>query len=73
MLAATEVEEIEEVHWTELGMPESLWVSRVKGFGPLIVSIDAEGQNLFENNKVIYNERKDKLVAEISEKVRFIK
>jgi L(+)-tartrate dehydratase beta subunit len=73
VLAATEVEEIEGVEWTELGMPESLWISRVKEFGPLIVSIDSEGNNLFEQNKVIFNERKDKLVDEISSKVRFIK
>lgn len=73
VLAATEVEEIERVEWTDLGMPESLWVSRVKGFGPLIVSIDTQGNNLFKKNKVVFNERKDKLVAEISEKVRFIK
>jgi len=53
VLAATEVEEIERVEWLDLGMPESLWVNRVKGFGPLIVSIDAEGNNLFKKNKVI--------------------
>ncbi|MFA6507203.1 MAG: L(+)-tartrate dehydratase subunit beta [Treponemataceae bacterium] len=73
VLAATEVEEIEKVEWLDLGMPEALWVSRVKGFGPLIVSIDANGDNLFKKNKVVFNERKDKLVAEISEKVKFIK
>lgn len=73
VLAATEVEEIERVEWLDLGMPESLWVNRVKGFGPLIVSIDAQGNNLFKKNKVLFNERKDKLVAEISEKVKFIK
>jgi L(+)-tartrate dehydratase beta subunit len=73
VLAAAEVEQIERVEWLDLGMPESLWVNRVKGFGPLIVSIDAQGNNLFKQNKVIFNERKEKLVAEISEKVRFIK
>lgn len=73
VLAATEVEEIEGVEWMELGMPECLWISRVKGFGPLIVSIDSEGSNLFENNKKVYNARKEKIVAEISRKVRYIK
>lgn len=51
VVAATQVEEIEEVHWTELGMPESLWVCRVKEFGPLIVSIDTHGNNLIAENK----------------------
>lgn len=73
VLAATEVEEIEGVEWTELGMPESLWISKVKEFGPLIVSIDTEGNNLFEINKVIFNERKDRIVSDISAKVGFIK
>lgn len=73
VIAATEVEEIESVHWTDLGMPESLWTSRVKGFGPLIVSIDAHGNNIFEQQKVIYNERKEKALKALYEKVRFIK
>ncbi|NLC84681.1 MAG: L(+)-tartrate dehydratase subunit beta [Ruminococcaceae bacterium] len=73
VIAATQVEEIENVHWLDLGMPEALWYCRVKEFGPLIVSIDAEGKNLFEQNKVIYNERKEKELAELYQKVRFIK
>ena len=43
VLAAECVEEVEERHWPELGQPESMWVMRVKEFGPLIVSIDAHG------------------------------
>lgn len=73
VLAATEVEKIENVEWQELGMPEALWVSRVKNFGPLIISIDTKGNNLFEVNKATYNERKKSIVADISGKVRFIK
>ena len=73
VLAATQVEEIEEVHWTELGMPESLWVCRVKEFGPLIVSIDTYGRNLFEQNKVKFNEKKDKVYERICREVHFIK
>jgi len=73
VLAATEVEEIERVEWLDLGMPEALWVCRVKAFGPLIISIDTQGNNLFEKNKLTFNERKAAIVAEISEQVRFIK
>ena len=58
-MAATEVEKIAEHHWDELGMPETLWCNQVKEFGPLIVSIDSQGRNLFEENKVIFNERKE--------------
>lgn len=73
VVAATQVEEIERAEWMDLGMPETLWVCRVKNFGPLIISIDSKGNNLFENNKKIFNERKVDIVNEISEKVKFIK
>lgn len=73
VLAATEVEEIERVEWQELGMPEALWVCRVKNFGPLIISIDTKGNNLFETNKAVFNAKKGPIVEEISQKVRFIK
>ena len=62
VVAATEVEEIVEAQWRDLGMPETLWHCHVNEFGPLIVSIDAEGRNLFEENKVIFNERKEKAI-----------
>ena len=73
VLAATTVEEIENEYWQDLGMPETLWVCRVKDFGPLIVSIDAEGNNLFEQNKVLFNERKDNALKGLYSKVKFIK
>ncbi|HTY23457.1 MAG TPA: L(+)-tartrate dehydratase subunit beta [Desulfomonilaceae bacterium] len=73
VLAATEVEEIERVEWLDLGMPEALWVCRVKSFGPLIISIDTKGNNLFEQNKARFNERKGPIVQSISRRVRFIK
>ena len=73
VMAATTVEEIEDAHWRDLGMPETLWVCRVKEFGPLIVSIDAEGNNIFEQNKVIFNERKEAALEDLYTKVKFIK
>lgn len=71
--AAKKVERITEVHWTDLGMPESLWVSEVKEFGPLIVSIDTEGNNIFENNKIEFNKKKEEVYESIAKEVRFIK
>ncbi len=73
VVAATCVEEIEDAQWQDLGMPETLWVCRVKEFGPLIVSIDAEGNNIFEKNKVKFNERKEAALKELYGKVNFIK
>jgi hydro-lyases, Fe-S type, tartrate/fumarate subfamily, beta region len=71
--AADKVESIESVHWTDLGMPESLWVCKVKEFGPLIVSIDTEGNNIFEQFKVEFNQIKEEQYAKIIPEVRFIK
>ena len=62
VVAAQEVEELVGVEWMDLGMPEALWIMKVKEFGPLIVSIDTEGNNLFDNNKKIFQERFEKLV-----------
>ena len=73
VLAATEVEEIERAEWRDLGMPETLWVCRFKEFGPLIVSIDTEGRNMFEENKIVFNEKKEKAIDEICKNVGFIK
>ena len=73
VVAAVCVEEIVRAEWRDLGMPETLWNCRVKEFGPLIVSIDSEGRNFFEEKKEEYNRRKDEQVAEISKQVGFIK
>ncbi len=72
VVAASEVEEILDAQWCELGMPETLWNCRVKEFGPLIVSIDTEGRNLFEENKIVFNRRKEQVVEQICKQVRFI-
>ncbi|MBO6240566.1 MAG: L(+)-tartrate dehydratase subunit beta [Butyrivibrio sp.] len=73
VVAATEVEEIVDAKWKDLGMPETLWNCRVKEFGPLIVSIDSSGRNYFEEKKVEYNKKKDEQVELISKQVGFIK
>jgi len=73
VIAATEVEEIEDAYWRDLGMPETLWVNRVRDFGPLIVSIDAHGNNLFEQQKVLYRQREEQALAALYPKVGFIK
>jgi L(+)-tartrate dehydratase beta subunit len=73
VLAASRVEKIERVEWLDLGMPEALWVTRVKNFGPLIISIDTHGNNLFDKNRAIYNEKKGPIVEKICEQVKFIR
>ncbi len=73
VLAATKVKRIIDAQWQDLGMPETLWVCEVEEFGPLIVSIDTKGNNIFEMNKVKYNERKEAVYENIIKHVKFIK
>ena len=72
VLAANCVEEVERVEWLDLGMPEAMWIMRVKEFGPLIVSIDTKGNNLFENNKKAFNLKKNTVVEEICHHVDYL-
>ena len=47
-LAAERIERVEDVHWLdELGMPEAAWIFSVKEFGPLLVTMDSAGGNLY--------------------------
>ncbi len=73
VLAATLVEEIEGAEWQDLGMPETLWVDRVREFGPLIISIDTKGNNLIQQNKAVFNEKKKPVLEKINTQLSFIK
>jgi L(+)-tartrate dehydratase beta subunit len=66
-LGAGQVEKIEGVYWKELGMPEALWVMKVREFGPLIVSIDTRGNNMFAKNAALYADRKEACMKGIME------
>ncbi len=72
VLAAQCVEEVLDVQWLDLGMPEAMWVMRVRKFGPLIVSIDTKGGNLFERNRKLFADRKIPIVQEISKHADYL-
>jgi len=42
------VNKIRSVHWLDLGVPEAIWELEVSSFGPLIVTMDSVGGNLYE-------------------------
>ncbi len=47
-LAARAIEQVEGVLWLEeLGMPEAVWFLRVNRLGPLLVTMDSVGGNLY--------------------------
>ena len=64
-LYAQQIEEVLEVYWTDLGLPEAIWVLKVKEMGPLVVAIDAHGNSLYEMKKV----RMQELIAEQCDKL----
>ena len=49
VLAAKAIKRVKSVEWLDLGVPEALWVLEVDEFGPLLVAIDAGGNNLFRD------------------------
>ena len=49
-LAAERIEKVNSVIWLEkLGMPEAIWIFKVKEFGPLIVAMDSKGNSIYKN------------------------
>ena len=55
-LAAEAIEEVEMVEWLDLGIPEAMWVLRVRNFGPLMIMIDSTGRNFYEERRRIVEE-----------------
>lgn len=45
------ITEVKGVNWIDLGVPEAIWELEVKDFGPLIVAMDSNGNNLYEEVK----------------------
>ncbi|NMA02522.1 MAG: fumarate hydratase [Clostridia bacterium] len=48
---AEDVEEIENVYWLELGVPEAMWLLKTPKFGPLVVAMDSHGSSIYQNIK----------------------
>jgi len=55
-LAAEAIEGVEMVEWLDLGIPEAMWVLRVRNFGPLMIMIDSTGRNFYEERRRIVEE-----------------
>ena len=47
-LYVNSVVKITDVKWLDLGVPEAIWELEVHDFGPLIVTMDSAGGNLYE-------------------------
>ncbi|MFP3952569.1 MAG: FumA C-terminus/TtdB family hydratase beta subunit [Candidatus Acetothermia bacterium] len=63
-LMAGSVEGVEDVYFLEeLGVPEAIWLLRVKEFGPLLVTMDSEGDSV---HREVSQEVKKNLDREIA-------
>lgn len=40
---------VKEVFWEDLGMPEAMWVFETSKLGPLVVTMDANGNSLYKD------------------------
>lgn len=65
VLAAGAVKKVKQVEWLDLGMPEALWIFKVKNFGPVTVAIDSHGKNIFDDIKIKVLENKKKIYAKL--------
>ncbi len=65
-LAAGRIERVESVHWLEeLGMPEAAWIFSVRDFGPLLVTMDSAGGNLYKQLEPTIAENMKAILARI--------
>lgn len=62
VVAAKGVRRVNNVYWSDLGMPEAVWELDLAEFGPTIVAMDANGNSLYA-----------KVAEDISKNVRAIK
>jgi L(+)-tartrate dehydratase beta subunit len=63
-LQTTWIEEIEEVDMDDLN-PESIWRFRIKGFGPLLVTMDSHGGSTYERIQGDAKSKRDAILASI--------
>lgn len=66
LLAARSIERVESVYWLDLGMPEAMWVLKVKDFGPLVVAMDTKGESIYADIDRLVQERLFKIEKELN-------
>jgi len=65
VLAAKAIKRVKALEWSDLGMPEAMWILEVEEFGPLTVAIDSHGNNLFEEVKKKVEENRTKVYEKL--------
>lgn len=67
-LAAKGLKEVRAYEWSDLGMPEALWVITAEEFGPLLVTMDSHGGSLHVEMDKKVAEKKSEVYAKIGVK-----
>jgi fumarate hydratase subunit beta len=65
VLAAEAIKCVKGVEWSDLGMPEAMWILEVENFGPLTVAIDTHGNNLFETVRTKVDKKKQEIYKKL--------
>jgi fumarate hydratase subunit beta len=65
VLAAKNIKRVLGVEWLDLGIPEALWIFEVENFGPLTVTMDANGNSIYENLSQQQRRNLEKLISQI--------
>jgi len=65
-LAAKSIQAVRDVFWLDLGVPEALWMLRIDGFGPLSVTIDSHGKNLYQEVSDEVRRRKEAILEKLA-------
>jgi tartrate dehydratase beta subunit/fumarate hydratase class I family protein len=69
-LAARRIDSVADVHWLEeLGMPEAAWIFEATRFGPLLVTMDSAGGNLYHALEPELERNRETLHARIEDEV----
>lgn len=72
VVAAEKVKRVLGVEWLDLGVPEALWILEVENFGPLIVSIDTSGNNMFDERLRSINRKKFEMLKDLDKELSSI-
>jgi len=72
-LASKSVCEVLGVYWLDLGIPEALWILRVKDFGPLTVTIDLGGENLLDQRIKEIESSRSNLIKTLKQEIEMIR
>ena len=65
VLAAKAIKRVKGVEWSDLGMPEAMWILEVEDFGPLTVAIDTHGNNVFETIQTKVDKEKQQIYKKL--------